>query len=140
MCKSVSYTQLIHNFHCEPHTTEKFTQNHNTPIISKKTTLATVSHIYDIRTIRICAPSASKTTKIAEITMPPYISDDDYVYMIKYLQKYFTNKTFTVLEGVDDCIHMYYDGEYVNTMINNMIVFVMTRSISSPYYDNYRGA
>jgi hypothetical protein len=63
---------------------------------------------------------------LGDIYLPPYISDDKYLRIVKHLEKYFTNKKFTVLEGTEGYIHVYYDGdEYVNMMINNLIVHTM---------------
>lgn len=124
MCKASNNIQLIHKFHSEPHTTDYFTcekhSSHTQMRIPKKQ--VAVSRIYDIHTIQI----SSKIYKLADIHVPPYMSDANYIHIIKYLEKYFTDKTFTMLEEADDYVHLYYDGEYVNMMINNMIIHIMT--------------
>ena len=133
------------NFHRQLHTLERFNvevQEHKTNLTASEVQNAKLKlHesvnspsygdiicIYDIRTILVQYNSLQcKRQKLADICLPPYINDDIYLMIIKYLREYFEKKVFKIVHLQDDYIYLYYEDECINTMINNMIVFHCTR-------------
>lgn len=154
MCKAEN---VIHNLYRQHHTIEKFdveVEEHKTPsslqhLLHKPSLLGsilekvvdTVCHfhyhtntgivetIYDIRTVKVHYGSMCyKKQKLADISMPPYIDLEKYLYIIRHLQDFFNDKKMTINHINDEYIYIYYNGECVNNMINNMIVFSLTHN------------
>jgi hypothetical protein len=130
-----------HNFHSQSHSLTRFDveiQEHKKQ--SQKfakcdihgcvsnPTYGIVKVIYDIRTLLIDYNTFNcKKYKMADICLPPYISDDIYLMLIKYLNEYFDKKGCKIVQLYDDYVYLYYEDECVNTMINNMIVYHCSR-------------
>ena len=130
MCKAVN---VIYNFYMQHHTIDKFdveVREQKKVKKSEQTTIrtGTVDTIYDIRTVKIRYASTSyKIQKMADVCLPPYIDVDKYMKIIDHLQDYFDKKSFSIMSH-DDYIYLYYKGELVNNMINNMIVYYLTNN------------
>lgn len=134
MCKA---NNVIHNFYTQHHTIDKFDvevqerrrmssqpQTYSKPIIQT----GIVDTIYDIRTVKIRYGSMyCKKQKLADICMPPYMDDEKYLLIIKELRKYFDCKKMSIITEYDNYVHLYCNGENVNTMINNMIVYYLMK-------------
>ena len=129
MCKA---RNIIHNFYRRGHSLFEF-KDAKTPTTSIETLQKNVHHsskcsihsIYDIQTLCISYTHCFeyKRQKLADIKMSPYMDEHSYLSVIEYLQSYFHNKTFTVVQLNADYIYLYYDGECVNTLINNIITY-----------------
>lgn len=134
MCKCKN---IIHNLYCAQHSCYKFeseTQErqrkfdiHELHLNVQKVHTARICTIYDIRTIKIKYNRAisCKTCKLADIILPPYVDEITYLYMIHYLEEYFHDKEFKIVELRDQHVYVYHDNECINTMINNMITYLL---------------
>lgn len=87
----------------------------------------TVFSLYDLRTVRIRYDYGNyQKQRLADIIIPAYIHESKYHKIIQDLTRYFDNKEFSILQEDDDYVYLYHDGECVNTLINNLIVYYQT--------------
>ena len=128
---------VVHNLYNEKHSLYKF----NTEVAEKNAltkeqihknvqnrTHGKIETIYDIRTVLVYYNMFNyKKHKLADICLPPYIEKDMYLLFIKNLQEYFEGKTLSIVKLNEEYIYLYYENECVNTMINNMIVYNITK-------------
>lgn len=131
MCRRSNPTTILHNLYYKAHSLFQF--NHSLSLVSpedlhtqvQSLSTCTVHNIYDIETVQLHYKYSLqyKKQKLADIQISPYMDEHSYLDIINYLESYFDGKTFSVVNLDADNIYLYYDGECVNTIMNNIVTY-----------------
>ena len=94
-------------------------------LISKKIEHGQVRCIYDIQTVQISYKHSFdyRKQKLADINVSPYIDENFYLSIIDQMKQFFEDKLISVIHLDAEHVYLYYNGECINTMINNMITW-----------------
>lgn len=116
----------LHNLYYFHHTLDRVqntvVENRNIP--NHVLMHGTIHTVYDLMTVKIRYDyGIYKKQTLADIVIPSYINERIYCKIIDDISNYMNNKRFTIMESSENVVHLYYENESVNVLINNMILY-----------------